>query len=163
HAVSSRPRPQDGFAVYWHQADLLNPQDIATLLLSIRPTHLLHLAWYAEPGKYWTSEKNLEWICASLNLLIEVVRHGGQRVVMAGPCAEYDWPSGHCAEAVAPLTPTTLYGSSKHALQVLLAAVARQAGLSSAWGRIFFLFGPYEHPSRLVASVARSLLQGEPA
>jgi nucleoside-diphosphate-sugar epimerase len=35
--------------------------------------------------------------------------------------------------------------------------------LSSAWGRIFFLYGPHEHPSRLVAYVVQSLLNGEPA
>jgi nucleoside-diphosphate-sugar epimerase len=40
---------------------------------------------------------------------------------------------------------------------------ARQMNISAAWGRIFFLFGPHEHPSRLVASVTRSLLRGERA
>jgi nucleoside-diphosphate-sugar epimerase len=35
--------------------------------------------------------------------------------------------------------------------------------LTSAWGRIFFLYGPHEHPDRLVASVIRSLLAGQPA
>jgi nucleoside-diphosphate-sugar epimerase len=31
-------------------------------------------------------------------------------------------------------------------------------GLSTAWGRLFFQFGPAEHPDRLAASVIRSLL-----
>jgi nucleoside-diphosphate-sugar epimerase len=163
HAVSSRPQPDNGSAVRWHQADLLDSNELAALLISVRPTHLLHLAWYAEPGKYWTSEKNLEWVSASLNLLTEFVRQGGQRIVIAGTCAEYDWRYGQCSEDVTPLSPATLYGNSKHALQILLAALARQTSLSAAWGRIFFLFGPHEHPSRLVASVTRSLLKGEPA
>jgi nucleoside-diphosphate-sugar epimerase len=38
-----------------------------------------------------------------------------------------------------------------------------QTGLSSAWGRIFHLYGPYEYPGRLVPSVIRALLRGEPA
>jgi nucleoside-diphosphate-sugar epimerase len=42
-------------------------------------------------------------------------------------------------------------------------AFCKQTGLSYAWGRIFFLYGPHEHPDRLVSSVIRSLLQGEPA
>jgi nucleoside-diphosphate-sugar epimerase len=45
----------------------------------------------------------------------------------------------------------------------MLFAFANQASLSAAWGRIFFLYGPHEHPSRLVASVIRALLRGEPA
>lgn len=163
HAVSSRPQSADGLAVYWHQADLLNSSESAALLASVRPTHLLHLAWYAEPGKYWMSEKNLDWVRASLALLTEFIRQGGQRAVMAGTCAEYDWRFGYCTEDITPLAPATLYGSSKHALQILLTALAHHTGLSAAWGRIFFLYGPHEHPSRLVASVARSLLNGEPA
>lgn len=163
HAVSSRPQSVNDSTVHWHQADLLNSDELVPLLAFVRPTHLLHLAWYAEPGKYWMSEKNLDWVCASLALLTEFARQGGQRVVMAGTCAEYDWRFGYCSEEVTPLAPTTLYGSSKHALQILFTAFAHQAGLSAAWGRIFFLYGPYEHPSRLVASVARSLLKGEPA
>ena len=35
--------------------------------------------------------------------------------------------------------------------------------MSSAWGRVFFLYGPHEHPQRLVSSVIRSLLAGQPA
>ena len=35
--------------------------------------------------------------------------------------------------------------------------------MSHAWARIFFLYGPREHPKRLVSSVIRSLLLGEPA
>lgn len=163
HAVSSRPPLADGLAVDWHQADLLNSSESAALLASVRPTHLLHLAWYTEPGKYWMSAKNLDWVRASLTLLTEFVRQGGQRAVMAGTCAEYDWRFGYCSEDITPLAPTTLYGSSKYALQILLAALAHQTGLSAAWGRIFFLYGPHEHPSRLVASVARSLLNGKPA
>jgi nucleoside-diphosphate-sugar epimerase len=35
--------------------------------------------------------------------------------------------------------------------------------ISTAWGRIFHLYGPHEHPSRLVASVILALLRGERA
>jgi nucleoside-diphosphate-sugar epimerase len=35
--------------------------------------------------------------------------------------------------------------------------------MSSVWPRIFFVYGPHEHPDRLVAAVARSLVAGEPA
>jgi nucleoside-diphosphate-sugar epimerase len=35
--------------------------------------------------------------------------------------------------------------------------------MSVGWGRIFFVYGPREHPARLVSSVIRSLLAGEEA
>lgn len=37
--------------------------------------------------------------------------------------------------------------------------LCKQNSLSRAWGRIFFLYGPHEHPSRLVPSVINSLLR----
>lgn len=163
HAVSSRTMTQDHLNVHWHKTDLLDPLQAATLVEEAQPTHLLHFAWYTVPGKYWTSTENLRWVQASLNLLQVFAQQGGQRVVMAGTCAEYDWRYGYCSEAMTPLAPTTLYGTCKHSLQLMLTAFSKQTGLSAAWGRIFFLFGPHEHPERLVAYVIRSLLRGEPA
>ena len=163
HAVSSRRIAINQSNMHWHQTDLLDPLQVAALMAEVQPSHLLHFAWYTVPGKYWTSVENLRWVQASIGLLHEFVRHGGQRVVMAGTCAEYDWRYGYCSEAVTPLAPTTLYGICKHSLQLMLVAFSEQTGLSAAWGRIFFLFGPYEHPDRLVAHVIRSLLRGEPA
>jgi nucleoside-diphosphate-sugar epimerase len=109
------------------------------------------------------SVENVRWVQASINLLQEFAKHGGQRVVMAGSCAEYDWRYGYCSEAITPLAPATLYGACKHALQLVLLSFSKQKGLSAAWARIFFLFGPYEHPDRLVPYVIRSLLRGEQA
>ena len=59
--------------------------------------------------------------------------------------------------------PCTPYAECKIALQQTLADVGRTQGLSTAWGRIFFQFGPHEHPERLVASVIISLLSGREA
>ena len=163
HAVSSQKIIENKPNVHWHQTDLLEPSQVVKLMADVQPTHLLHFAWYTVPGKYWTSKENLRWVQASLGLLQQFTRHNGQRVVMAGTCAEYDWRYGYCSEAVTPLIPATLYGMCKHSLQLMLTAFAKQTGLSAAWGRIFFLYGPHEHPNRLVAYVIRSLLRGESA
>jgi nucleoside-diphosphate-sugar epimerase len=149
--------------VNWHQADLLDSRQTQELIIKVQPTHLLHFAWFVASGTYWDSLENVRWVQASLELLQLFAQHGGQRVVMAGTCAEYDWNYGYCSEHVTPLAPATLYGTSKHALQCMLDAFAKQTGLSAAWGRIFFLYGPYEPAGRLVASVVRSLLASETA
>ena len=60
-----------------------------------------------------------------------------------------------------PLTPDTLYGTAKHALHVIADAWARQVGVELAWGRVFHLYGPHEHPDRLVPGLARAMLRGE--
>ena len=45
----------------------------------------------------------------------------------------------------------------------MLNVFSKETGLSSAWGRIFSLYGPHEHPDRLVSSVILSLLRGKQA
>jgi nucleoside-diphosphate-sugar epimerase len=160
HAVSSRAAGEGD--AEWHRADLLDPAARERLVEGVRPELLLHLAWYAEPGKYWTSSENVRWVEASLGLLRDFQAAGGRRAVMAGTCAEYDWSApGVMSEAVSPVGPTTLYGHSKNALREVSQAFAGEAQLSFAWGRVFFLYGPREHPGRLVSSVARALVAGE--
>ncbi len=159
HAVTSR-FAQGGGAVRWHQCDLLDAAASARLVDEVRPTHLLHFAWYAEPGKYWRSPENLRWVEASLALLRNFHAAGGARLVMAGTCAEYDWTGGVCSEGATPRRPATLYGTCKNALFEMTSAFCEAERLSAAWGRIFFLYGPGEHPSRLIPSVANALLGG---
>jgi nucleoside-diphosphate-sugar epimerase len=161
HAVHATGTPGPDTGATWHRADLLDPGQAARLLDEVRPTHLLHFAWYAVHGKYWTSTENLRWVEASLSLLRGFAERGGGRAVLAGTCAEYDWRYGYCVERTTPTVPSTLYGTSKNALQSVASAFAAQAGLSLAWGRIFFPYGPEEQQGRLVPSVIRSLQRRE--
>jgi nucleoside-diphosphate-sugar epimerase len=155
HAVARRPlRSEEGI---WHTADLLERDAAEQLLEEIRPTHLLHLAWYAEHGKFWDAHENLDWVAASLRLLRAFHASGGRRAVIAGSCAEYDW-SGDCCDRQTALAPATLYGISKNALRQIFEAYSRSFDLSHAWGRIFFTYGPGEPPTRIIASVARALV-----
>jgi len=149
--------------VLWHECDVLRAGSSRALLGQIRPDSLLHLAWYAVPGSFWEAHENVEWLRASLEMLAAFTDSGGRRLVAAGTCAEYDCSGGQCIEEITSLSPTTLYATSKHALERVLHYWSRSTNLSSAWGRVFYLYGPHEHPSRLVASVVRSLLLGEPA
>lgn len=164
HAAVRRP-PAQGPAtgVMWHEADLLDPQVAMSLMKAVRPSHLLHLAWYAEHGKFWAAPVNVEWVEATLRLVRTFAAAGGTRAVLAGTCAEYDVATGFCSEAVTPLRPHSLYGAGKLAVERVIAAASEGLAVSYAWGRVFFLYGPHEHPNRLVSSVIRSLLQGEPA
>jgi nucleoside-diphosphate-sugar epimerase len=166
HAVGRRGAPpnEDSLRLLWHTADLLDGQAVEALVAEVRPTHLLHLAWYTEHGKFWTAVENLRWVGASVSLFETFAEHEGRRVVAAGTCVEYAPVEGApCSEASTRLGPTTLYGACKHATHIILGAFARQAGLSHAWGRLFFPYGPGEPPAKLVRSVASALLAGEPA
>lgn len=161
HAVARRCAPSAGIA--WHCADLLEPGSAYRLLDAVRPSHLLHLAWYAEHGKFWSATENYAWVGATLELLRAFADAGGRRAVAAGTCAEYDVRYGYCDESITPTAPANDYGVCKNAMRALFDAYCARRGVSGAWGRLFHLYGPHEHPARLVASVARSLLQDEDA
>jgi nucleoside-diphosphate-sugar epimerase len=161
HAVSTR-NVASAATVTWHQVDLLSPGGVSRLMEVVRPTHLLHFAWFAVPGQFWTSPENYRWVPASLELLRAFNSVDGRRFVAAGSCAEYEVSDTDCDERRTPLRPSTVYGSCKHAFHVAIDEFA-EGRLSVAWGRVFHLYGPGEHPDRLVPSVVRALLEGRPA
>jgi nucleoside-diphosphate-sugar epimerase len=160
---STTAPPAEAGDVAWHQVNLLDPGAVAQLMREVAPGHLLHLAWDLRPGAWSGAGRHLDWLSASLTLVERFVEAGGQRVVTVGTCAEYDWSEGRCSEASTPLRPATLYGAAKLALGQVVAAYARQTGISAATGRVFFTYGPGEHPDRLAAAVIRALLEGRPA
>src|SRR2546426_397141 len=162
HAISRLPRTAKG--VTFHACDLLGePAPIFDLFAKVKPTHLLHLAWYAEQKKYWTSPENFRWVAASLNMARAFHEHGGRRLLGVGTCAEYDWRYGFCSEVLTPLGPTSPYGICKDSLRRLWESFAQLNSLSFAWARVFFPYGPGEPSTRLIPSVIRALLDGNVA
>ncbi|HEY0038478.1 MAG TPA: NAD-dependent epimerase/dehydratase family protein, partial [Longimicrobium sp.] len=161
HAVGRGSAPGLPDGVRWHAADLLDAPAVRGLVAGVGPTHLLHLAWYVEHGRFWHSAENLRWVGASLELARAFHEAGGSRAVFAGTCAEYAWEHGVCRENDTPVAPATLYGMCKDAVRRVAEAYGRDGGPSLAWGRIFFLYGPGEAAGRLVPSVVGALLRGE--
>jgi nucleoside-diphosphate-sugar epimerase len=161
HAVARCTGSAEG--VHWHAGDLLDARATTTLVSRVRPHMLLHLAWYAEHGRFWTAPENLDWVAATLRLLRAFRETGGARAVLAGSCAEYRWGAPTLSETATPLEPATLYGTAKHGTRIVAESYALGSGLELAWGRMFFLYGPGEHPDRLLPSVARALLDGREA
>lgn len=162
HAVARRPRPDDldDTALTWHQADLLDPDARHALLNVIAPSHLLHAAWYLEPGKYTGASANLDWVAASIDLVRRFEANGGRRAVTVGSCFEYEHGRTPILTEASPLRPSTVYGLAKQSLSTALEALGRASELSSAWARLFYLYGPHEDRRRLIADVTASLLEG---
>lgn len=159
HAVSSADAAQLGAS--WHRCDLLNAADATRLVERVRPTHLLHLGWIAQPGIFWTSRENLAWLAAGTELVQSFYGCGGTRAVGVGSCAEYAESHSPCVEDVTPIAPSTPYGKAKDAMHRALRKAARERG-SWAWARLFFPYGPGEATGRFIPSVIDGLLRGMP-
>jgi len=161
HAISFRNDQVQNKNVFWYNADLLSKKESEDIISRVRPTHLLHLAWYTEHKKYWAALENNIWVDVSFSLVEAFRENGGKRALIAGTCAEYDWNYGVCSEDSTPLAPASLYGTCRDKLRQKIEKYSKESSLSFAWARIFFVYGPGEHPSRLVSSVIASLLQGK--
>lgn len=165
HALSRRRPDADVCAgASWTPCDLLDAASAERAMETIKPDIVVHLAWCVEHGAFWTSPLNADWVAATAQLARAATQSGTRRFVGAGTCYEYDWPSdGDCDEAATPIKPSTLYARSKNAARQELEAVFAGSKVSFAWARLFFLYGPGEDVRRLVPSVARALILGNPA
>jgi nucleoside-diphosphate-sugar epimerase len=159
HALSREQRIFPPGVTAW-QGNLLDPAEPARLMRAIRPTHLLHAAWDVTHGNFWTAQNNLNWLAASVHLLTAFLESGGQRAVGVGTCAEYAWTEATLEEISGPSAAATPYGRCKRALGDAYAAAAG-LGLSTAWARLFFPYGPGDSPQRLVPALMASLAAGK--
>ena len=126
-------------------ADLLEPPQIGAALRQAQADALLHLAWYGGPDRI-SAPANLEWAAATLRLVQSFCEHGGKRVVGVGSCAEYDWSDPVLHEST-PLLPASLYGAAKASTALALTGASASLGVSLAWARLFFCYGPGAAPS----------------
>jgi nucleoside-diphosphate-sugar epimerase len=165
HALARRTDPTID-ADAWRVADLLDSGGAAPVVRAAGATHLLHLAWTTEHGTFWSDPANLEWSRATLELFDAFAEAGGERSVLVGSCAQYDWHalgSGPADEAESPRRPATLYGQAKEDTSRELEARASSRGLSHATALLFFPYGPQDKAERLVPSLTRDLLAGREA
>lgn len=144
--------------------NVLDADSVTRAVRHIAPTHVLNFAWIATPGVYQESPDNERWKDASMHLFREAIANGATRVVGVGSCFEYTWHDTPCVEDSTPTNAaTTFYGRCKNACREELMALADEKGVSAAWPRIFFLYGPGEPEKKLVANVITTLLKGETA
>ena len=139
------------------QKDLFSSSDPLDAIGAWRPDACIHLAWYAEPGKYLNSQLNIDALEASLRLFRGLIEKGCKQVVMAGTCAEYDTDQGYLSEN-SVTRPTTIYAATKLSLYLIGRQLADAAGINFAWARIFYLYGPYEDKRRMIPALINELL-----
>ena len=121
---------------------------------------IIHVAWYAEPGKYLQSAKNMDCLIGTLNLAQGAVQAGVRRFVGIGTCFEYDLTGG-LLSIETPLKPLTPYAGTKAAVYLSLSQFLPTKQVDFAWCRLFYLYGEGEDPRRLVPYIRTKLSAGE--
>jgi nucleoside-diphosphate-sugar epimerase len=123
---------------------------------------VIHVAWYAEPGKYLQSSKNLDCLSGTLCLAKGAAEAGVSRFIGIGTCFEYDLTK-ESLSVDTPLKPDTPYAGAKAAAFMALSKWLPNEGVEFAWCRLFYLYGEGEDPRRLVAYLRAMLAAGKPA
>jgi nucleoside-diphosphate-sugar epimerase len=122
---------------------------------------VIHVAWYAEPGKYLQSPRNLDCLTGSVNMAKGAGRAGVRRVVGVGTCFEYDLTQGRLSIET-PLKPLSLYAAAKTAVFSTLSQYLPSQGIEFLWCRLFYLYGDREDSRRLVPYIRSMLEAGKP-
>ncbi|NLD36593.1 MAG: NAD(P)-dependent oxidoreductase [Desulfatiglans sp.] len=128
---------------------------------TFQPEACIHLAWYAEPGKYLNSEKNIQSLASSLSLFQILIEAGCKQIIAAGTCFEYDTSFGYLNEDT-PARPANLYASTKLSCYLTGSQLAAKSDIAFAWGRIFYPYGQSENPNRLVPAAIMALNNNQP-
>ncbi|MDF1630580.1 MAG: NAD(P)-dependent oxidoreductase [Alcanivoracaceae bacterium] len=123
---------------------------------------VIHLAWYAEPGKYLSSELNFHCLSGTLRMAKGAIRAGVRRFVGVGTCFEYDTAAGYLSVDT-PLLPRTPYASCKAASYLSLSSWFALAGVEFLWCRLFYLYGEGEDSRRFVPYLRDRLESGQQA
>lgn len=141
--------------IHWLKGNLFDPKSMADLMAQIKPQYLLNMAW-ATTGDYQTSNINFDFLCAGIQLLKSFAANGGIRAVFAGTCLEYA-PKDTPLKETDPIAPPVPYAMCKQLLYQATQSFCAQNKLSFACGRIFYVYGRGEAPTRLTASIINSL------
>lgn len=154
--------PQGGVAEIVRTADLFRESAEWWAAACQGVDIVIHAAWYAEPGVYMQSPKNLDCLAGTLQLAAGCAQAGVRRVVGIGSCSEYDMSMGHLSVDT-PLRPSTPYAGAKAATFLALSTLLPEQGISFVWARLFYLYGEGEDARRLVPYLRARLASGEPA
>jgi nucleoside-diphosphate-sugar epimerase len=148
--------------------DLLDPDAVGKFFAAQRPVVVFNLAVHGvdrsernEP-QYWRLNRDLVSQVAEAVLSQPAQGWTGARIVHAGSALEYGSLTGDLAEDGPAPRPFEIYGQSKLAGTEALKERAIQAGQPTVTGRLFYVYGPGEHSTRLLPGLIAGFHSGKP-
>jgi len=154
-AFARNPFPVDHPDVHLKSVDLNQPSSYQRHLCEFRPEILIHLAWQDIPDfSLSTSLINLH---QSLNLLQIVLNTNCcNKILVAGTCWELNKKKGECFESDLG-SPTDHFTWAKHSIRNWLEMESVKRGITFAWMRIFYLYGPRQRKESLLPALLMEL------
>lgn len=167
-AVARRRLDRDPTEADIHQVTFERPGSVAALIEDIRPDVVFNLVVHGvdqtERDVSLMTRLNAEVpaeVCAALVSVRPPASWAGARLVHAGSALEYGAAPGHLSEETVP-QPTTDYGRTKLQGTDAVTAAGHSQGLRGVVARLFTVYGPGEHPGRLLPSIRDAARGADP-
>jgi GDP-4-dehydro-6-deoxy-D-mannose reductase len=148
------------------EVELCDGAAVRAAVAAAAPAVVFHLAAFASPSRSWEvpAESVLDNLAMTINVL-EGVRHEAPEaavvIVTTGQVYGDDAPAPVTEDA--PLSPTTPYGVSKAACDMLAARYSDGYGMHIVCARPFNHAGPGQSADYVVSSIARQIAVAEAA
>ena len=141
--------------------DLLDLPAVASQIRDFAPDTVFHLAWYGVGNSYRNDEDQVDKNLYSSLALARLARDLGCATWLGiGSQAEYG-PQNRAIDETAPANPTTLYGTAKLCVYLLLRQLLAGSRTRLVWMRLFSSYGPKDNPEWMIPYLIQSLLRGE--
>jgi dTDP-6-deoxy-L-talose 4-dehydrogenase (NAD+) len=121
---------------------------------------LIHSAWYVEPGQYLKSDKNLDCLIGTMNLIKGAATAGIEKFVGIGTCFEYAM-SDKPLTVDSPLEPLSPYAAAKAATSRFLSEYLKTKKAVFLWCRLFYLYGENEDARRLFPYIRHQIMNNK--
>jgi len=137
-----------------HAADIVDAEQVYSVVARIAPTHVFHLAAHGSYSWQIDSERILATnMLGTLHLLDAGSRHGCEAFVNTGSSSEYGFKSHAPSEDELP-KPNSDYGVAKAAATMLARYRGQEAKMRISTLRLYSVYGPFEAPGRLLPTLA---------
>lgn len=157
HGTSARASQQN---VLWRAVDLRDRGAVFAAIADLRPSIIYHCAGAADVGGSWTDPvKPLKANALGTLHLLDAVRDAGAScpVVVTGSAAVYR-PSSEAASEESPIGPSSPYGLSKLAQEMI---AARETSTRAFLARPFNHAGPRQSSAYVTSGFARQIAEIE--
>jgi GDP-4-dehydro-6-deoxy-D-mannose reductase len=159
HHPDSGP-PARPHTVRWRPVDLLDQAAVQRAIADARPRQVYHLAGAAHQGKSWDrSDEALRVNALGTHHLLAALGRESvpARVLVVGSAAVYR-PSDGALDERSPIGPTSPYGLSKLAQELIALHAGATEDVEVIVSRSFNHIGPGQSPDYFAASFARQIV-----
>lgn len=131
------------------------------VIRDFKPDTCIHAAWISTPGVYLNSPENRSHVDWGRSLFQGLVQAGCSYILGIGTCVEYAGSLTPLLERASPIEPLSPYAQAKVELRAIAESDLASTTTRLGWARLFYPYGPGEHPQRLCSSTIAKLQRGE--